>query len=96
MITLVSGWNLQPLSEINENERVIMPEEMFPSSYLCDCGYRCEFCENTIREMKKTSLRTEAEQVLGADDDQHAVVFHNGKWVALICPKIGLQTAPPA
>jgi len=70
-----------------------MPEWIYPSSYLCDCGRQCDFCENTIKEMREVSLKRKKEQVLGADDGQHRVVFHKGMWVALICPKKGRQPA---
>ncbi len=68
-----------------------MPKQMDPSSFLCVCGYSCDFCINTIFEMKELSQRRKKEQCLVADDNEHEVVFHKGKWVALVCPKRGRQ-----
>ena len=73
-----------------------MPKPMYPSSYLCDCGYRCDFCENTILEMLELSQRRKKEQCLVADDNEHEVVFHKGEWVALVCPKKGRQPCAQA
>jgi hypothetical protein len=79
-----------------------MPEEIYPSSYLCDCGYQCDFCENTITEMKQTSSRRP--QRLRSDDGKHVVVFKGGEMTAMWCPNVGKdipankpsqRTAPP-
>jgi hypothetical protein len=43
-----------------------MPKEIFPSSYRCDCGYQSDHFENTIRELKQVSIRSQ--QRLGSDD----------------------------
>jgi hypothetical protein len=43
-----------------------MPNEISPSSCVCDCGYESDHFENTIRNLKRLSLRTR--QCLGADD----------------------------
>jgi hypothetical protein len=61
-----------------------MAKEICPSSYVCDCGYQCDFFENTVREMKQLSARRP--QRLGADDGRHVVVFDQGRMVDLICP----------
>jgi len=61
-----------------------MAKEIFPSSYLCDCGYRCDFFENTVREIKQLSMRRR--QRIGADDNQHEVVFERERMVNVICP----------
>ena len=34
-----------------------MPEEIFPSSYLCDCGHQSDFFEKTVREIKAMSQK---------------------------------------
>src|SRR6266567_7500741 len=34
-----------------------MPKEIFPSSFVCDCGHQSDFFENTIREMKAMSQK---------------------------------------
>ncbi|MFZ2631117.1 MAG: hypothetical protein WA081_22780 [Desulfosalsimonadaceae bacterium] len=64
-----------------------MPEEIFPSSYRCDCGYQSDFCENTIKEMKQASIRSP--QRLGSDDGKHVVVFNGGAMTAIWCPDVG-------
>jgi len=64
-----------------------MPKLIYPSSYLCDCGFRCDFFENTIREITEVSRRRPKKQYLIADDNQHEVVFHKGEWIGIICPK---------
>ena len=66
-----------------------MPKEIFPSSYRCDCGYQSDFCENTITEMKRVSIRRP--QRLGSDDGEHIVVFNGGEgeMTAMWCPKFG-------
>ena len=62
-----------------------MAQEIYPSSYVCDCGYRCEFSENTVREVKGASLKSRQELI--ADDGQHGVIFDHGKMIALYCPQ---------
>jgi len=62
-----------------------MPEEIFPSSYRCDCGHESHFFENTIREMKEKSHKKKVH--LGdSGSDEHFIVFHNGEMVDIICP----------
>jgi hypothetical protein len=63
-----------------------MPREIYPSSYLCDCGYQSDHFENTITELKRLSMRRP--QRLGADDGAHTIVFNDGKMVAMWCPKV--------
>ena len=62
-----------------------MPEEIYPSSYICDCGAKSHHFENTIREMEKNSHNRR--QVLMADDIEHTIIFQHGKFVAMYCPK---------
>ena len=62
-----------------------MPKEIYPSSFICDCGAESHHFENTIREMKKISRYKR--QVLAADDGEHAIIFQRGKFVAMYCPK---------
>ncbi len=63
-----------------------MPKEIFPSSYLCDCGHQSDFFENTIREAKAMSQR---KKVYLADSapEEHTIVFYRGKLVEIQCPK---------
>jgi hypothetical protein len=63
-----------------------MAREVFPSSYECDCGHRSQFFENTVKEMKKLSMKKQ--QVL-ADSEvaEHKIVFYRGQAVKIICPK---------
>jgi hypothetical protein len=60
-----------------------MPREWFPSSYECDCGHQLHFCEGTVNEMKRMSLRKEVRLAEG----EHVVVFHRGMMVDVLCPK---------
>jgi len=62
-----------------------MPKEIFPSSYVCDCGAESHHFENTIRELKKKSFKQP--QALIADDGEHEIIFLKGKFVAMWCPK---------
>ena len=62
-----------------------MPQEIYPSSYVCDCGYRCEFSENTIKERKAASMKRK--QGLIADDGMHEVIFDRGGMIAVYCPR---------
>ena len=57
-----------------------MPKEIFPSSYLCDCGHQSDFFENTIREAKAMSQK---KKVYLADSapEEHTIVFYRGKMV---------------
>src|SRR5215813_2763840 len=63
-----------------------MPKEIFPSSYLCECGRQSDFFENTIREAKAMSQK---KKVYLADSapEEHTIVFYRGKMVAIQCPK---------
>jgi AbrB family looped-hinge helix DNA binding protein len=63
-----------------------MPKELFPSSYLCDCGHQSDFCENTIREVKAMSQK----RLIRLGDsapDEHIIVFYKGEMVGIICPQ---------
>jgi hypothetical protein len=62
-----------------------MATEIFPSSYICDCGHEAHFFENTICEMKRLSLRKK----VSIGDDDHGMVFHKGKAIETICPHRG-------
>ena len=62
-----------------------MPEELFPSSYVCDCGHQSDFFESTIREIKALSHK----KVVHLGDsapDEHTIVFHKGEMIDIICP----------
>ena len=60
-----------------------MPIEIYPSSYKCDCGYQCDFSENTINELKIKSMKRK--QYLIADDNKHEVIFYQGVMIAVHC-----------
>lgn len=62
-----------------------MPRELFPSSYLCDCGHVSHFCENTIREAKELSKKRVI-RLLDSAEEEHTIVFYKGKMVDIICP----------
>ena len=62
-----------------------VPREIYPSSYLCDCGHQSDFSENTISEVKAMSHKRKV--YLGdAMPDEHTIVFYKGKMVDIICP----------
>jgi hypothetical protein len=66
---------------------MVMPKELFPSSYECDCGHVSHFFENTIRECKRESARKEIRLGDSAPAGQeHTIVFFQGKMVDIICP----------
>ena len=63
-----------------------MPRELFPSSYLCDCGHQSDFSENTIREAKAQSHR----RMIHLGDsapNEHTILFYKGEMVDVICPE---------
>src|SRR5262249_239519 len=63
-----------------------MPKEIFPSSYLCDCGHQSDFFENTIREAKTMSQRKKV-YLTDSAPEEHTIVFNGGKMVKIKCPK---------
>ncbi len=68
-----------------------MPKEIYPSSYVCDCGAESDHFENTIRDLKQLSLKRR--QVLVADDGKHRIIFDGGELIAMWCPKTGKEMA---
>jgi hypothetical protein len=62
-----------------------MPEEIFPSSYRCDCGHESHFFENTVNAMKEMSLKKEV-RLGDAGPDNHVIVFYGGEMVEIRCP----------
>ncbi len=62
-----------------------MPEELFPSSYRCDCGHESHFSEGTVREAKKLSRRREI-RLGDAAPEEHVIVFYGGEMVEIHCP----------
>jgi hypothetical protein len=62
-----------------------MPEELFPSSYRCDCGHESHFSEGTVREAKKMSRRKEI-RLGDAAPDEHVIMFHGGEMIEIRCP----------
>jgi len=63
----------------------LMAKEIYPSSYVCDCGQESNHFENTIRELKEMSRKRR--QCLIADDGEHEIIFDGGEMVAMYCPK---------
>jgi hypothetical protein len=62
-----------------------MPREIFPSSYLCDCGHQSDFFENTIREIKAMSRKKKVH--LGdSGTPEHTIVFYQGDMIDILCP----------
>ncbi len=74
-------------------ETPVMPEEIFPSSYLCDCGRQVDFCEGTISELKRLSRRKRRwlAETCADRSKEHIVVFEGGKMVDILCPEERLQ-----
>jgi hypothetical protein len=67
-----------------------MPEELYPSSYRCDCGHESHFFESTIREMKTKSHKKRV--YLGdSATDEHTIVFDEGEMIDIIRPLQGLD-----
>ncbi len=64
-----------------------MPEEIYPSSYRCDCGHVAHFCENTITEIKQRSQGKKPWLTEGAGAEKHIVVFEDGKMSTMLCSK---------
>jgi hypothetical protein len=62
-----------------------MPKEIFPSSYLCDCGHQSDFFENTIREIKAMSRKKKV-RLGDSDTPEHIIVFYKGEMIDIICP----------
>ena len=65
-----------------------MAEEIFPSSYKCDCGHECHFFENTIRDMKQMS-KNKTVRLRDSEDDEHVIIFLNEKAKEILCPTLG-------
>ena len=63
-----------------------MPKEIFPSSYLCDCGHQSDFFENTIREAKAMSQKKKV-YLADSTPEEHTIVFYRGEMVEIQCPK---------
>jgi hypothetical protein len=66
-----------------------MPQEIFPSLFICDCGYQCDFSESTVNEVRAASMKRK--QALIADDGLHEVIFDHGEMVGLYCPREGKE-----
>ncbi len=62
-----------------------MPKEIYPSSYIRDCGMESHHSENTIQELKEKSRRKP--QILIGDDGEHEIKFERGEMVAMYCPE---------
>jgi hypothetical protein len=73
-----------------------MAKEIYPSSFLCDCGHQSDFFENTIREAKARSLKKKI-LLNDSERDEHTIVFYKGEMVDIICPnrKSGVASRIP-
>ena len=63
-----------------------MPKELFPSSYLCDCGHQSDFTEHTIRDIKAMSQKRLI-RLCDSAQKEHTIVFYKGEMVGILCPK---------
>jgi hypothetical protein len=66
-----------------------MPKEIYPSSYLCDCGHESHFFENTIREAKAASHKREI-RLGDSHVNEHIIVYFKGEAVSIKCPERGV------
>ncbi|MCO6475990.1 MAG: hypothetical protein J5I94_05175 [Phaeodactylibacter sp.] len=66
-----------------------MAKELFPSSFECDCDHESHFFESTVREMKKMSEKKRTRLGDSSGKEEHIIVFHKGKAIEIICPKLG-------
>lgn len=66
-----------------------MPREVDECSFICDCGHRSDFFENTIRDLKRMSFRREERLGDAASKNSHTIVFKGGRMVRIICPNKG-------
>jgi hypothetical protein len=74
----------------NDSKRHIsMVEEIYPSSYLCDCGHESHFFENTVREAKAASKKMEI-RLGDSHTNEHTIVFSRGEAVSIQCPERGV------
>ena len=62
-----------------------MEAELFPSSFLCNCGEELNFFENTIRDMKRMSTNKRVR--LG--EGKHTIVFYRNEAIEILCPRLG-------
>lgn len=62
-----------------------MPKEIYPSSYLCDCGHQSDFFENTIREAKRMSQKKKV-HLVDSMPNEHTIIFYRGEMVDIVCP----------
>ena len=62
-----------------------MPKEVFPSSFLCDCGHQSNFFESTIREIKAMSHKKKV-RLGDSGSPEHTIIFYKGEMVDIICP----------
>ena len=68
---------------------LLMPEEIEPSSYQCDCGYVARFSENTVNEVKQRSLTRRQWLSDGDGIEKHIVVRQECKLPAILCAREG-------
>src|SRR5947209_18883582 len=70
----------------NSNGVPLMPKEIFPSSFACDCGHQSDFSENTVRELKAMSQKKKV-YLADSEPEEHTIVFYRGKLIEIQCPK---------
>ena len=63
-----------------------MPKQISVSSYECDCGHQSHFFENTIREVKATSMKKTV-HLYDSEREEHTIVFYKGQMVNILCPR---------
>ena len=65
-----------------------MAKELFPSSFICDCGHESHFFENTVRDMKKMSKKKEV-RLGDSEKNEHMIIFYKGDAKEVECPEKG-------
>jgi hypothetical protein len=67
-----------------------MAKRRIPSSFVCDCGHKSHFSENTVREMEAASRHKKRPIWLAdSEPEEHDIEFKNGLAATVICPKLG-------
>ncbi|MEA3392575.1 MAG: hypothetical protein U9Q91_06310 [Candidatus Marinimicrobia bacterium] len=65
-----------------------MAKQLYPSSFLCNCGHESDFFENTVTAMEKMSKKKET-RIGDSEDNEHTIIFNKGAAVEILCPKLG-------
>ena len=68
-------------------DTALMPKEILPASYECDCGFVAHFTEASVKEAKAWSVNHHKQWLVsGKGFDKHIVMFEAGKLLTMLCP----------